>query len=102
MTQIIRVVADLVDDVYIRGISPSQPFKPMTDNELTNEELQSINGGGVFAKLDGYRSTISRSNQRRVVIHPDLIIDPVHKVDFVVGPVNHRVGFIVGPVSRRV
>ncbi|WP_236070408.1 MULTISPECIES: CCRG-2 family RiPP [Prochlorococcus] len=28
----------------------------MTDNELTNEELQSINGGGVFAKLDGFKA----------------------------------------------
>ena len=45
MTQIIRVVAELVDDVYIRGISPSQPFKPMTDNELTNEEQQEEDRG---------------------------------------------------------
>ena len=51
----------------------------MTNNELTIEELQSINGGGVFAKLDGFVSRISRLNQRRAVIHPDLIIDLVHK-----------------------
>ena len=60
----------------------------MTNNELTLEELQSINGGGVFAKLDGFSSRISRSNQRRVIIHPDYIIDPIHKVgiDEVSGP----------------
>ena len=74
----------------------------MTNNELTIEQLQSINGSGVFAKLDGFSSRISRSNQRRVVIHPDLIIDPGHKVGLDTGPVNHRVGFDVGPVTRRV
>ena len=60
----------------------------MTNNELTIEELQSMNGGGVFAKLDGFSSRISRSNQRRVVIHPDLIVDPIYKVglDVVSGP----------------
>ncbi len=60
----------------------------MKNNELTIEELQSINGGGVFAKLDGFSSRISRSNQRRVVIHPDLIVDPIYKVglDVVSGP----------------
>ena len=80
MIEINDLVEELVDDVFIRGISPSQPFKPMTNNELTIEELQSINGGGVFAKLDGFSSRISRSNQRRVIIHPDFIIDPGHKV----------------------
>ncbi|WP_157859897.1 CCRG-2 family RiPP [Prochlorococcus marinus] len=60
----------------------------MTNNELTIEQLQAINGGGVFAKLDGFGSTTARSNQRRVVIHPDLIVDPGHKVGFDVGPVG--------------
>ena len=97
MIEINDLVEELADDVFIRQ------SKSMDNNELSIEQLQAINGGGVFAKLDGFRADrISRSNQRRVVIHPDLIIDPVHKVDFVVGPVNHRVGFIVGPVSRRV
>ena len=80
MIRINDVVERLVDDVFIRGIDLSQPFKPMKNNELTLVELQSINGGGVFAKLDGFSSRISRSNQRRVIIHPDYIIDPVHKV----------------------
>ena len=62
--------------------------KQMANNELTIEQLQSINGGGVFAKLDGFSSRISRSNQWRVVIHPDLIVDPIYKVglDVVSGP----------------
>ncbi|WP_236074615.1 CCRG-2 family RiPP [Prochlorococcus marinus] len=52
----------------------------MDNNELSIEQLQAINGGGVFAKLDGFSSRISRSNQRRVIIHPDFIDDPIHKV----------------------
>ena len=63
----------------------------MTNNELTIEQLQSINGGGVFAKLDGFGSRISRSNQRRGIIHPDFIIDPGHKVGLDVGPISRRV-----------
>jgi len=76
--------------------------KQMANNELTIEQLQSINGGGVFAKLDGFSSRISRSNQRREIIHPNFIIDPGHKVGLDTGPVNHRVGFDVGPIGRRV
>ncbi len=45
MTEIITVVADLVDDVFIRGIDLLQPFKPMTNNELAIEELKGIAGG---------------------------------------------------------
>ncbi|WP_413358808.1 CCRG-2 family RiPP [Prochlorococcus sp. MIT 1201] len=88
MIRINDVVEELVEDVLVRGRFPSQKFKPMTNNELTIEELHSINGGGVFAKLDGFSSRISRSNQRRVIIHPDYIIDPIHKVgiDEVSGP----------------
>ncbi len=47
MTEINDLVAELADDVYVRGISPSQPFKPMTNNELTVEQLASINGSGL-------------------------------------------------------
>ena len=39
------VVEKLGDDVFIRGIDLSQPFKPMTDNELAIEELQGMAGG---------------------------------------------------------
>ena len=45
------VVEELSDDVFIRGIDPSQPFKPMQNNltnleqELTFEELSDISGG---------------------------------------------------------
>ncbi len=45
MIRINYLVEELVDDVFIRGIDLSQPFKPMTNNELTIEELQGIAGG---------------------------------------------------------
>ena len=55
MTEINDLVAELADDVYLRGISPSQPFKPMTKNnnefhseELSTEQLQRISGSRDF------------------------------------------------------
>ena len=89
MIRLNDVVEELVDDVFIRGIGPSSPFKPMTDNELTIEELKSVSGG--FSHNPEWLTgapwhpgpewlTRANQNQRRVVIHPDLIIDPIHKV----------------------
>ncbi len=54
------VVDKLVEDVFIRGIDLSQPFKPMTDNELTIEELKSVSGGLVIfygVRGDGPKGT---------------------------------------------
>jgi len=54
MTEINDLVAELADDLYVRGISPSQPFKPMTNNELTIDQeltsdvLKEIAGGPHF------------------------------------------------------
>ena len=45
-------VEKLADDVFIRGIDLSQPFKPMTNNELTIEELKSVSGGVVIRDND--------------------------------------------------
>ncbi len=95
------LVEELIDDVYIRGIGPSQPFKPMTnkevnvDQELTSDVLKEIAGGphirdfgiGFTQSLFGF----SRSNQRKGIIHPNYIIDPVHKVGFDVGSIGRRV-----------
>ena len=40
---------ELVEDVYIRGIGPSQPFKPMIneqfDEELNMDDLKNISAG---------------------------------------------------------
>ena len=47
MTEINDLVAELADDVYVRGIDLSQPFKPMTNNELTIGQLKAITGGGL-------------------------------------------------------
>ena len=58
MTEINDLVAELADDVYVRGISPSQPFKPMTNNEqldeeLTIDELSELYGGFIPALVIG-------------------------------------------------
>ena len=52
MTEIISVVADLADDVFIREIDLSQPFDPMTNNELTLEQLKGIAGGVIDFEVD--------------------------------------------------
>ncbi len=85
MIRINDVVEKLVDDVFIGGIDLSQPFKPMTNNELTIEQLHAINGGGVFAKLDGFRA----ARTSRLSGNDDTF--PVNKVGIDVGPVA-RVG----------
>ena len=40
---------ELVEDVYIRGIGPSQPFKPMIneqfDEEMNIDDLKNISAG---------------------------------------------------------
>ena len=50
MIEINDLVDELADDVFIRQ------SKSMDNNELSIEQLQAINGGGVFAKLDGFRA----------------------------------------------
>ena len=85
MIRINDVVEKLVDDVFIGGIDLSQPFKPMTNNELTIEQLHAINGGGVFAKLDGFRA----ARTSRLSGNDDTF--PINKVGIDVGTVA-RVG----------
>ena len=50
MIRINDVVEELGDDVFIRQ------SKSMDNNELSIEQLQAISGGGVFAKLDGFKA----------------------------------------------
>ncbi len=59
---------ELADDEFIRGIYPSQPFKPMTNNELTIEQLQGIAGG-----FDTDRKPMSALNSQKdsVVVWKD-------------------------------
>ncbi len=73
----------------------------MTNNELTIEELKGIAGCGTSTgnalRLDKSSTKFAGRNQRRVVIHPDLIIDPGHKVRLDTGPVNKKE---LGPIGR--
>ena len=49
MIGINNVGEELVEDVYIRGIGPSQPFKPMInerfDEEMNIDDLKNISAG---------------------------------------------------------
>ena len=55
---IITSVIDSRDGVFTGGKRLHHTFKPMTNNELTLHQLQTIAGGGVFAKLDGIKGSI--------------------------------------------
>ena len=85
MTEINDLVDELADDVYVRGISPSQPFKPMTENELnidqelTSDVLREIAGGPHFSDWSTAFAQrpfgVTRSNQPKGIKHPDYIIE---------------------------
>ena len=53
----------------------------MTNNELTVEELQAINGGGVFAKLDGFRAermsarSLAQTGDNSFEYYGDIVLD---------------------------
>ena len=49
---IITSAIDSGDGVFIGGKHLHNTFKPMTNTELTLDQLTAIAGGGVFAKLD--------------------------------------------------
>ena len=48
------------DGVFIGGKHLHHNFKPMNNTELTLDQLQTIAGGGVFAKLDGFKTNLER------------------------------------------
>ena len=56
----------------------------MTNNELTIEELQGIAGCGTSTgnafRLDKSSTKFADRNQSKAIIHPDFIVDPIHKV----------------------
>ena len=56
MTQDITSAIDSRDGVFIGGKHLHNTFKPMTNTELTLDQLTAIAGGGVFAKLDGIKA----------------------------------------------
>ena len=58
MTQDITSDIDSRDGVFIGGKHLHHTFKPMTNTELTLDQLQTIAGGGVFAKLDSIQGGI--------------------------------------------
>ena len=95
------VAEELVDDVFIREIDLSQLFKPMTNNELTIKELKGIAGCGTFTgnafRLDKSSTKFADRNQSKAIIHPDYIVDPIHKVGLDTGPINRKE---LGPITR--
>ena len=50
-----------------RRKQPPQPFKIMTDQELTFDQLQTIAGGPAFVKLGEIKVG------RRSIVHPELL-----------------------------
>ena len=55
---VITSAIDSGDGVFIGGKHLHNTFKPMTNTELTLDQLTAIAGGGVFAKLDSIQGGI--------------------------------------------
>ena len=49
---------DSRDGVFIGGKHLHNTFKPMTNNELTLDQLQTIAGGMIFAKIEGIKGGV--------------------------------------------
>ena len=58
MIPVITHAIDLGDGVFIGGKHLHNTFKPMTNNELTLDQLQTIAGGMIFAKIDGIKGGV--------------------------------------------
>ena len=78
MTESITQSSDCGDVVCIGREKPSPHIKPMTNTELTLDQLQQVNGGAAFMKIGDikgeYRQTVHPQYQKgeyRQVIHHD-------------------------------
>ena len=57
---VITCAIDSGDGVFIGEKHLHHTFKPMNNTELTLDQLQTIAGGGVFAKLDSFKTNLER------------------------------------------
>ena len=73
----------------------------MTNNELTIGELQGFAGCGISTgnafRLDKSSTKFADRNQRKAIIHPNYIVDPIYKDGLDTGPINKSE---VGPMGR--
>ena len=81
--QVITSAIDSGDGVFIGGKRLHHPFRPMINNELTLDQLQTIAGGGVFAKTDGIKTNME--------------CKPPSMEDVVLGPLGGE-GVFLGPL----
>ncbi len=69
-------------------------FKPMSNTELTLDQLQTIAGGGVFAKLDGIKGGVECKVPPSV---EDVVLAPLGGEDvFSGGKMEAKGSYIVG------
>ena len=82
------VITQAIDSrhgVFIGGKHPHHIFKRMTNTELTLDQLQTIAGGGVFAKLDSFRTNLERKASPSMV---DVVLGPLGGEGVFLGPLG--------------
>ena len=81
---VITQAIDSGDGVFIGGKHLHHIFKRMTNTELTLDQLQTIAGGGVFAKLDSFRTNLQRKASPSM---QDVVLGPLGGEGVFLGPI---------------
>ena len=88
---------ELGDGVCIGGQHLHHPIKIMTNSELTLDQLKTIAGGGVFAKLDGIKA------RRNGKVHSSdgVFLGPLGGEGVFLGPLGGEGVFITQSVEMK-
>ena len=81
---VITQAIDSGDGVFIGRKHLHHIFKPMNNTELTLDQLQTIAGGGVFAKLDGFKTNLERKASPSM---EDVVLGPLGGEGVFLGPI---------------
>ena len=89
---------ELGDGVCIGGQHLHHPIKIMTNSELTLDQLKTVAGGGVFAKLDGIKA---RRNGKVHSSSDGVFLGPLGGEGVFLGPLGGEGVFITQSVEMK-